>query len=90
MEPTYEIVRVLWSDSHSISGWVDKETAYEFAQDKEPCLITSIGFRISQDGASCTVICQSIGEDQMGDIINIPNECIRETTKLGEFTDTSP
>ena len=73
-----EMIKITWVDSHGIiSEWEHKDDIKPL----KPCLITSVGYLLDDNKEYKTIV-QSESKKQLLGRMTIPQECIKQTTKL--------
>ena len=76
----HQLIQVTWHDAHSVSEtWTTKEDL-----DKEPCIVTSIGYLIASVKANHVVISQSVivDDNHVDHVIAIPHGMIKRIDRL--------
>ncbi len=76
----HKLIQVTWHDAHSVSeSWTTFDDL-----DKEPCVVTSVGYLIAGVKANHVVIAQSIivDDSHLDHVLAIPNGMIKRIDTL--------
>jgi hypothetical protein len=77
-----KVVKVKWIDCERTFGWIDRDAFMNWMSVKSNPMV-SVGF-LASDIDDHIVLLQTVGDDQMGEAIQIPRALILELEELAD------
>lgn len=75
------VVRIRWVDAAAAPGWHDQSQLTDQLE-REPTLCDSVGMLVERKNKDKVTIIQTIGQNEVSGVFEIPRDCIRSIETL--------